>query len=86
MITEFLVAVVGNIAGWLSTLIPPNPDLDMLTAQMQSVFDPLEAGLNGLGAWIPWGVVNICATITLAFWLVTLVLRVVKSFLPTVSG
>jgi hypothetical protein len=86
MITEFLFAVFGNIAGWLLEWMPENDDLAPLAGQMANVFEPLEQGLNGLGAWMPWGIVNTCAGITLGLWIVTLLIRAVKSFIPTISG
>lgn len=86
MIIEWGYSVIMHVVGWLFSLMAPQTGLDGVAVQMSTIFDPLQAGLTGLGGWIPWGIVSTCAGITLALWLVTLGMRVIKSFLPTISG
>lgn len=86
MILEYGHNVIVLVIEWFMTLMPPQPGLDDLNSQMATIFDPLEAGLTGLGAWMPWGVVQVCAGITLGLWGIAFVVRIVKSFLPTMSG
>lgn len=86
MIIEYGHTLWTNLVVWLFTFIPPADGLEGLATTMETVLNPLDAALSGLGSWIPWGVANLCAVITLGFWGVALVVRVVKSFLPTMSG
>lgn len=86
MILEYGHNVIVLILEWVMTLIPPQPGLDGLIVSMETIFDPLTAGLTGLGAWMPWTVLNATAAITASLWAVAFIVRIVKSFLPTMSG
>lgn len=86
MIIETGWNIAVSTVVWFFSFIPPIDALDPLAGQMATVFDPLEAALNGLGGWIPWTLAQTLAAAMLLLYLATLLLRVVKSFLPTMSG
>jgi hypothetical protein len=86
MIVEWGHSVVVGVAMWFFGLIPPNGELDPIVGHFATILDPLEAGLTGLGGWIPWSLLAVCAGVTFVVWGIAFVVRIVKSFLPTMSG
>jgi hypothetical protein len=86
VIIEYGHTIFTNLIVWLFTFIPAADGLEGLATGLEPAMSALDAGLSGLGSWIPWGVGNAAAVVTLGFWAVALVVRVVKSFLPTMSG
>jgi hypothetical protein len=86
MIIEWGHGIIVNVVMWFFAFLPPSDLLEPINSELGSILAPLEAGLTGLGGWIPWTMLHICAGVTFAVWILAFVLRIAKSFLPTMSG
>lgn len=86
MIIEWFYGLWAGLIGWLCDMAPADSGVETLVAQMGSVFDPLESALDGLGAWFPWPVAAGAVQIVLQVYMAALVIRAVKSLIPTISG
>jgi hypothetical protein len=51
-----------------------------------SMLAPVAVGASGLGAWIPWTLLAVEAPIVIGAYVLSLVLRAIKSLIPTISG
>ena len=85
MITEFLLGIFSNISTWVLALIPAF-SVSGVNAGIAAMLGPFSTGINELGAWIPWGTVQIVLPISIGLYVSGLTIRAVKSFIPTISG
>lgn len=85
MITAALINIWTGFVTWLTGLMPPF-DQSVTNAGLMGILQPVSAGAAGLGAWIPWGVLAVEAPIVIGLYVTSLILRVIKSLLPTISG
>lgn len=86
MISEFFIDIWVNVSGWVLGLMPAMPAVDTAGIGLGNILAPVSHGLTGLGGWVPWGLVAILLPASVAFYLGSLLLRAVKSFIPTISG
>lgn len=85
MIVEWISTLWTNASIWFLGLLPPFPATAPKVG-ISGILDPVSTGLSGLGGWIPWDVVATLLTVSMGLYLITLILRAVKSLLPTISG
>lgn len=86
MIIEWAMGLIGNLSAWFFLFLPPVDDLESAPDAIAAAMAPIDSALTGLGGWVPWGVLSGMAIMTFTFWGLALVVRVVKSFLPGMSG
>ena len=85
MITLFFMSTWVALVGWSTSLLPPL-DVNVTNAGLMGILAPVAQGAYGLGAWIPWGTLGIEAPIVIGLYVTSLVARVIKSFIPLISG
>ena len=85
MIVEWLSGIWTAVASWFLTLLPPFP-VTGAEVGISAILDPVSTALGGLGGWIPWDVVGILLPVSMGLYIVGLILRVVKSLIPMISG
>lgn len=86
MISEWFIGIWTNTVIWVSGLIPSLPDFDTAVVGVGAILGPVGMGLTGLGGWIPWPTVAFLLPISVGLYVLGLVLRAVKSLIPTISG
>lgn len=85
MITEWLFGIWESIAIWFIGLLPVWPATEFAFG-LAAVLAPVSGGLQGLGGWIPWNLINVLLPISVSLYLAAFILRAVKSLIPTISG
>lgn len=85
MITEALLNLWTGFASWVVGMVPSFTESTQ-NAGLMGMLVPVIGGASQLGAWIPWAVAAIWLPLTIGVYLVTLVLRIIKSLIPTISG
>lgn len=85
MITLWFINVWVGFTGWLTGLVPPF-DQQVTNVGLMSILAPMAQGAASLGAWIPWGTLSFWAPIVIGMYVLSLVLRAIKSLIPTISG
>ena len=85
MIVEKLMDVWTVIVVWFAGLIPEF-DQAVQNVGLMSMLAPVVVAAGGLGAWIPWPVLAVCAPVVIGAYVTSLVLRAIKSLIPTISG
>lgn len=85
MITEAFMSLWTTVVVWFAGLIPPF-DEAVQNAGLMSMLAPVVVAAGGLGAWIPWPVLAVCAPIVIGAYVTSLILRAIKSLIPTISG
>ena len=85
MITDFFITTWTGMVGWVTGLLPAF-DQSTTNIGLMGILQPVAVGATGLGAWIPWGVLAIEAPIVIGMYVGSLVLRAIKSLIPTISG
>lgn len=86
MISEFFIDIWVNLCTWVLGLMPAIPALNGASVGIGNILGPVSAGLTGLGGWIPWEVVAILLPVSVTLYIGSLMLRAIKSFIPTISG
>ena len=86
MIIEYGFGLLTGGASWLLSLLPTWSSGQGVGSGIAAILGPVSTGATNLGAWIPWSVGASWMTITLGFYFTTLVIRAVKSFIPSISG
>jgi len=86
MIVEWGYSIFTNIAAWGFGLVPGVPAGTNPAGGITAILGPVMGQVSNLGAWMPWDVINIVVPISIALYLGSLVVRAVKSFIPTISG
>lgn len=84
MIIEWIVGVFTGGVGWLCALLPTF-SVEGINSGVASMLGPFSDAVNGLGAWLPWSAVQVWLPITISLYTGSLVVRAVKSFIPTIS-
>lgn len=88
MITQLLLDLGSSVAHWLASLFPPWQVPSQVTS-LPTMLSGLLASLSGLGGWIDWPVVSAAVSVSVATWVVCLIIKVfraVLSYLPFVGG
>jgi hypothetical protein len=85
VIVEFLIQIWENLVTWLLTWFPEF-DFPAVEFGIGAVLAPVAAGASQLGAWIPWDTVELIVPISVGMYVTGLVIRAVKSFIPSISG
>lgn len=85
MITEWIMTQWANIVIWFNGLFPPF-DQQVQNAGLMAILAPVIVQAGNLGAWIPWALIGTLAAVVTAFYVATLILRIIKSLIPTISG
>ena len=85
MITEWIIGLFERQAVWLLSLLPEMPNLDFAFG-LAAILAPVSGGLQGLGGWIPWPLVNFLLVTSVSLYILAFVLRIIKSLIPTISG
>ena len=85
MITEWFIGIGVSFVTWFAGLIPTF-DESVQNVGLMSMLAPVAVGATGLGAWIPWTLLAIEAPIVIGAYVISLVLRAIKSLIPTISG
>ena len=86
MITEWVYSVWGGFATWIMGMLPPWSAGNGLGSGLSAILGPVAGTANNLGAWIPWDVGATWFTIVIGAYFASLVIRAIKSFIPTISG
>ena len=85
MITEWLFGIWEAIAVWFLGLLPSWPATEFVFG-LSAILAPVSGGLQGLGGWIPWELINVLLPVSVSLFVASLILRTVKSLIPTISG
>jgi hypothetical protein len=85
VISEFFISVWVDFVGWIAGLIPTF-DESVQNVGLMSMLAPVAVGAGGLGAWIPWLILAVEAPLVIGMYVLSLVLRAIKSLIPTISG
>jgi hypothetical protein len=84
VIVEFLIWMYSNVGVWAVGLIPAF-SASGINSGLAAILGPVSTSINGLGAWLPWSTVQIWLPITISLYTGSLIVRAVKSFIPTIS-
>ncbi len=84
MIIEFIVGIFTGGVSWLVGLIPAFAP-GALNIGVNAMLSPFATAIDGLGAWLPWDAIQVWLPLTVSLWTGSLVVRAVKSFIPTIS-
>jgi hypothetical protein len=85
VIVEFLASLGSEVVTWFLGLLPAFSTVG-INAGLGAILGPFSTGVNGLGAWLPWSTIQIWMPITIGLYIAGLIIRAVKSFIPTISG
>lgn len=85
MISDWFINAWVGMVGWITGLLPSFSE-STTNAGLMGMLAPMADGASRLGAWIPWDVLGFWAPIVIAMYFATLILRVIKSLIPTISG
>jgi hypothetical protein len=85
VISEFFIGIWVDMVTWVAGLIPTF-DESVQNVGLMSMLAPVAVGASGLGAWIPWTLLAVEAPIVIGAYVLSLVLRAIKSLIPTISG
>lgn len=88
MIAEWFLQLAAGFVGWLADLFGPWEPPDVLTDPDSGVKSLLE-GMAGIGAWVDWGVLALCISVSLGVWAAVFGIKLVRAVLahvPLVGG
>lgn len=85
MITEWFIGIWVGFTGWVTGLIPTF-DESIQSIGLMAILQPVVVAAGGLGAWIPWLLLGILAPVVISMYVGSLLLRAIKSLIPTISG
>lgn len=85
MIIEVLYTLWALFTSWILGNMPTF-DSGPIIVGVNATLAPVLVGAAQLGGWIPWGTVAICLPISVGLYVVTLLARAIKSFIPLISG
>lgn len=85
MIADVAIDIWVTFVGWLAGMIPTF-DESVQNIGLMAMLAPVVVGAGGLGAWIPWVVLAVEAPLVIGAYVLSLILRVIKSLIPTISG
>lgn len=86
MIVEWLYSVWQSLATTTLGTLPGWAPGQEYAAGLAGLFGPVASTGYQLGGWIPWGTGTFWLATTLQFYFGSLVVRAVKSLIPTISG
>jgi len=86
VITEWLYSVWVGFASWVCSLLPSWQSGQGLGSGIAAILGPVSSGAYQLGAWIPWTLGATWMGIVMTVYFGSLIVRAVKSFIPTISG
>jgi hypothetical protein len=85
VIVEFLATIWADGVGFMLSVLPSFATSGIDNG-LAAILGPFSAGVDDLGAWLPWSTVQIWLPISTSLYVSGLLLRAVKSFIPTISG
>lgn len=88
MIVEWLLDLMLTVVDWLLGLVPPD-FLPSFVKSPPSELSQIAAQVEGMGVWVPWGVVAVAAASSLGVWGVLFVIKVIRQLfahVPQIGG
>ena len=85
MIIEWLLDLVVGVVDWFLSLFDGFELPDIVTSPSGSI-STLAANVQGMGVWVPWGVVAGAVGASLGVWGVMFIVKLVKQVLAHVPG
>lgn len=76
--TNLSTSTIGGLPGWAIG--------QEYMAGTAGLFGPVASTAYNLGGWIPWSVGAFWLATTMQFYFASLVIRAIKSLIPTISG
>lgn len=86
MIVEWLNSLWVGMASWTLGLAPGWAPGQEYASGLAAILGPVSSAAYGLGAWIPWSVGTFWLNIVIACYFGSLIVRAIKSLIPTISG
>lgn len=71
MITEWFMGLWQGISSWFLGLVPADAvKVPSAVTSLDTTVNGFLANFGGLGVWVPWPLVILCATLAVAVWAV----------------